>query len=86
MKTKMKMIVLSIAMFVAGIAATCMIGKFVIMPGIAMDISKLAYEGALNAYEVGYTDGAQKSSVGYDIYFNEEVMDEINNWEYKYIK
>ena len=86
MKTKMKMIVLSIVMFVAGIAATCMIGRFIIMPDIAMDISKLAYEGAVNAYQVGYTDGAPKSSDGYDIYLNEEVMDEINSWEYKYIK
>ena len=86
MKTKMKMIVLSSVMFVAGVAATCMIGKFIIVPGIAMDISKLAYEGAVNAYKVGYTDGAQKSSDGYDMYFSEEVMDEINSWEYKYIK
>ena len=86
MKTKMKMIVLSIVMFVAGIAAACMIGKFVIIPDVAKDISKLAYDGAINAYQVGYIDGANKNTNGYDTYFSEEVMDQNNSWEYKYIK
>ena len=36
--------------------------------------------------KLGILMALKKSSVGYDIYFNEEVMDEINNWEYKYIK
>ena len=86
MKTKMKIIVLSIIMFVAGIAATYMVGRFVIMPDLAKDISKFAYEGAANAYEAGFTDGAHHDDSMWKIYFNEDVMDEINNWEYKYIK
>lgn len=53
MKTKLKMIVVSIIMFVAGIAATCMVGRFIVMPDLAKDISKLTYEGATNAYQPG---------------------------------
>lgn len=86
MKTKLKMIVVSIIMFVAGIAATCMVGRFIVMPDLAKDISKLTYEGATNAYQAGYIDGTNKNTDMYDTYFNEETMKEINNWEYKYIK
>lgn len=86
MKTKLKIIVLAIAMFVAGIATACAIGRFIVMPDLAKDISKMAYEGAINGYQAGYSDAANKSADMYDTYFNEETMKEINNWEYKYIK
>lgn len=86
MKTKLKMIVLAITMFVAGIAATCAVGRFVVLPNLAYDISKFAYEGATNAYQAGYIDGTNQDTTMYDTYFDEELMEELNNWEYKYIK
>ena len=86
MKTKLKIVVLSIVMFVAGIAATCMYGNYFVMPDIAKDISKFAYESAYHGYQVGYTDGANNSTENYDTYFNEAVMQEIYDLEYKYIK
>lgn len=85
MKTKIKMIVLSIAMFIAGIAVACAIGRFVIMPDIAKDISKFGYETSLNGYQAGVIDGTNKNTDMYEIYFNEDAMEEINNWDYKYI-
>lgn len=85
MKTKMKTIVVSITMFVAGIVAACAIGRFIILPDLAKDFSKLAYEGAVTSYQAGYIDGVNGSTDMYDTYFNEETMDELNEWEYKYI-
>lgn len=85
MKTKIKMIALSIAMFIAGIAVACTIGRFVIMPDIAKDISKFGYETSLNGYKAGVIDCTNKNTDMYEIYFDEDVMEEINNWEYKYI-
>ena len=85
MKTKMKMIILSIAMFVAGIASACAIGRFVIMHDIAKDISKFGYETALNGYQAGVIDATNKNTYMYEIYFDEDTMEEINSWEYKYI-
>lgn len=86
MKTKTKMIVLSIIMFVAGIAAAWMAGRFIMLPDLAKDISKVAYEIAGNAYQVGYTDGTNQNSDMYDTYFDEDEMEELSHWEYKYIK
>lgn len=86
MKTKLKIIVLSIVMFVAGILSARAFEQYVEMPNIAKDISKFAYEAAYNGYQAGYVDATSNDTVMYDTYFNEEAMQEINNQEYKYIK
>ena len=86
MNTKLKIIVLSIVMFAAGIVSARAFEQYVEMPNIAKDISKFAYEAAYNGYQAGYVDATNNDTVMYDTYFNEEAMQEINNQEYKYIK
>lgn len=85
MKTKLKVIVLSIVMFVAGIATAYAIGRFFVLPDLAIDIGKFGCESALEGYQAGYIDGENGNTNMYDIYFDEEGVDQILTWEYKYI-
>ena len=86
MKTKTKMIVLAVAMFVIGIVATCMFIRIFMLPDLAKDIGKFGLESSREAYVYGFFDGAQKSDDCYNAFLDGEQFEEIDNWEYKYIK
>ena len=62
MKTKTKMIVLAVAMFVIGIVATCMFIRTFIYPNFMNDpakgVAKFGYESAIEGYKCGQSDGA----------------------------
>ena len=42
-------------------------------------------EGAIRAYEVGYNDG-QNGTDNFNNWFDDEVVEMVNNYEYKFIK
>ena len=42
-------------------------------------------EGAIRAYEVGYNDG-QNGTDNFNNWFDDEVVETVNNYEYKFIK
>ena len=85
MKNMTKMILLSVTMFVAGIASAVIIGRYFVLPDLAKDIAKFGYEASDFAYRAGYIDATNGNNYMYDTYFVNEEMKEINDWEYKYI-
>lgn len=85
MKTKVKAILLSVVMFIAGIISAYAFFRCEFMPDFSMDIVKFAMEAGTNAYMCGYIDGENGNTDMWDTYFSEEDISEINEWEYKYI-
>ena len=85
MKKNMRTVVLAIGAFVAGVVATLAILYIFVLPDMAMDIGVFANEGAIRAYEVGYNDG-QNGTDNFSNWFDDEVVETVNNYEYKFIK
>ena len=85
MKKNMRTVGLAIGAFVAGVVATLAILYIFVLPDMAMDIGVFANESAIRAYEVGYNDG-QNSTDNFNNWFDDEVVETVNNYEYKFIK
>ena len=85
MKKNMRTVGLAIGAFVAGVVATLAILYIFVLPDMAMDIGVFANEGAIRAYEVGDNDG-QNGTDNFNNWFDDEVVETVNNYEYKFIK
>lgn len=85
MKKNIRTVGLTIGAFVAGVVATLAILYIFVLPDMTMDIGVFANEGAMRAYEVGYNDG-QNGTDNFSNWFDDEVVETVNNYEYKFIK
>lgn len=85
MTKNLKTVGLAICAFVAGIVATLTILYKFVLPNMAMEIGVFANEGAMRAYEVGYNDG-QNGTDNFSNWFDDELVETVNNYEYKFIK
>lgn len=71
--------------FILGIITSLVFVRQFVMPDLAMDIAKFGYESAVNAYQIGHVDGENDSFELYGEYFTDD-MNQVSEWEYKYIK
>lgn len=71
--------------FVLGIITSLVFVRQFVMPDLAMDVAKFGYDAALNAYQIGHTDGENDDFELYEEYFTED-MSQVSEWQYKYIK
>ena len=71
--------------FVLGIITSLVFVRQFVMPELAMDIAKFGYDSAVSAYQIGHADGKNNSFELYEEYFTDE-MNQVSEWDYKYIK
>ena len=71
--------------FVAGVVTTLVVLYIIVLPNIAKEIGIFANESAMRAYEVGYSDG-ENNTDNFNYWFNDETIEAVKNYEYKFIK
>ena len=81
----LKTIGLVIGAFITGVIATLAILYIFVLPNMATEIGVFATENAMRAYDVGYADGKNETD-NFEKWFDEETIEFVENYEYKFIK